>query len=82
MMVLLDRIAGFYLPVLRIKNHGIELRDAAGDDLDFPLLGLPEESDWALIAPFNDKTLMRDALAHAYASAALPWSPRTRVKLS
>jgi len=60
------------------KPFSIELRDAAGEDLNASLLGMPEESDWALVAPFNDKTLMRDALAHAYARATLPWSPRTR----
>lgn len=60
------------------KPYAIETRDASGEDLDVPLLGMPEESDWALIAPLNDKTLMRDVIMHAYARAALPWSPRTR----
>ncbi len=60
------------------KPYGIETRDANGEDLNVPLLGMPSESDWALIAPLNDKTLMRDVLMHTYARAALPWSPRTR----
>lgn len=60
------------------KPYGLETRDETGENLNVSLLGMPEENDWALIAPFNDKTLMRDALAHAYASQALPWSPRTR----
>ncbi|NUN99889.1 MAG: CotH kinase family protein [Saprospiraceae bacterium] len=60
------------------KPYSIETRDANGEDLDVPLLGMPEESDWALIAPLNDKTLMRDVIMHAYARVALPWSPRTR----
>jgi hypothetical protein len=60
------------------KAYGIETRDAAGEDLPVSLLGMPEESDWALIAPLNDKTLMRDVITHLYASRALPWSPRSR----
>ncbi len=60
------------------KPYTIELRDAAGEDLAVPLLGMPAESDWVLIAPLNDKTLMRDVLAHHLARQALAWSPRTR----
>jgi hypothetical protein len=60
------------------KPYSIELRDANGEDFNAPLLGMPAESDWALISPLNDKTLMRDALAHAFARQTLPWSPRTR----
>ncbi len=60
------------------KPYGIETRDASGEDLDVPLLGMPEESDWALISPLNDKTLMRDVLTHTYARSVMPWTPRTR----
>ncbi|MFN7117354.1 MAG: CotH kinase family protein [Saprospiraceae bacterium] len=60
------------------KAYSIELRDASREDLKVPLLGMPEESDWALIAPLNDKTLMRDVLVHTYARAVMPWTPRTR----
>lgn len=60
------------------KPFSIETRDAEGEDLDVSLLGMPEESDWALISPLNDKTLMRDVLAHLYAGKALDWSPRSR----
>jgi hypothetical protein len=34
--------------------------DGQDDDLDWPLLGLPAESDWALRGPFADKALIRD----------------------
>lgn len=60
------------------KPYGIELRDAAGQEVDAPLLGMPAESDFALVSPLNDKTLMRDVLAHYLARTSLPWSPRTR----
>lgn len=60
------------------KAYGIETRDASGEDLKVTLLGMPEESDWALIAPLNDKTLMRDVLTHTYARGVVAWTPRTR----
>ncbi len=46
------------------KQYGIELRDVNGNDLKTPLLGLPPEEDWILFAPYNDKSLIRDALAY------------------
>lgn len=60
------------------KNYSIETRDIAGADLKVPLLGMPEESDWALISPLNDKSLLRDMLAYWFASRAMDWAPRTR----
>ena len=33
------------------KPYSIEIRDAQGNDLAVPLLGMPAEADWALIAP-------------------------------
>lgn len=59
------------------KNYSLETRDLDGDDLAVPLLGMPEESDWALIGPLNDKTLLRDMLAYWLAARAMPWAPRT-----
>jgi hypothetical protein len=44
------------------KGYSIELRDAGGNDLPRPLLGMPEDSDWVLRAAYYDHTLMRDAL--------------------
>ncbi len=41
--------------------YRVELRSADGEDLDWPLLGMPSEADWALRGPFADKALIRDA---------------------
>ncbi|MFN8302136.1 MAG: CotH kinase family protein [Saprospiraceae bacterium] len=60
------------------KNFSIETRDLAGGDLSVPLLDMPSESDWALISPLNDKSLIRDALAYWLATRAMDWAPRTR----
>ena len=60
------------------KPYSIEVRDAAGDDLAVSLLGMPKESDWALIAPYSDKALIRDALTYNLAGTFMAWAPRTR----
>jgi hypothetical protein len=40
--------------------YRLEFRDNAGDDQDYPLLGMPAESDWALIPPYYDRSLVRN----------------------
>jgi hypothetical protein len=60
------------------KAYSIELDDATGKSLSTSLLGLPKESDFALIAPLNDKTLMRDMLAYKLAGEIMTWAPHTR----
>lgn len=49
------------------KSYGFELRDDAGQDMDFPLLGMPEEEDWILYAPYADKSLLRNVLTFTIA---------------
>jgi len=52
------------------KQYGFELRaDNGTDDNEQPLFGMPKEGDWILFAPYNDKTLMRDALSYRLARA-------------
>ncbi len=60
------------------KPYSIEIRDLVGNDLSMPLLGMPSESDWALIAPYSDKALIRDALTYNLAGSFMAWAPRTR----
>lgn len=60
------------------KQYGIELRDDADNDLDASLLGMPEEEDWVLFAPYNDKALMRDVLAYKLGNDLGHWAPHTR----
>ncbi|MCB1125940.1 MAG: lamin tail domain-containing protein, partial [Verrucomicrobiae bacterium] len=45
------------------KQYNLELNDAAGLDLEVPLLGLPAESDWVLNGPYTDKSLLNNFLA-------------------
>lgn len=60
------------------KPFAVETRDADGEDLDVPLLGMPAEADWVFIAPFNDKSLVRDALTFELARRIMAWAPRSR----
>ena len=60
------------------KQYGIELRDDTGKGLAAPLLGMPEEEDWVLFAPYNDKSLMRDVLAYNLGRQLGHYAPRTR----
>jgi len=60
------------------KQYGIELRDANGDGVEAPLLGMPKEEDWVLFAPYNDKSLLRDVLAYKLGRDQNRYAPRTR----
>lgn len=61
-----------------MKSYDIELRDAAGTELELPLLGMPPESDWVLYAPYTDKTLMRNFLAYTLTREMGRWASRCR----
>jgi hypothetical protein len=57
----------------------VESRNEADGDRDFPLLGLPDDSDWVLNAPYEyDRALIRNPLMYALSNAAGRYAPRTR----
>ncbi len=61
------------------SSFTVEIRNAAGEDLDVPLLGLPAESDWVLIGPLEfDRALMRNALVYRVAREIGSYAPRSR----
>ncbi len=60
------------------KSYGFETIDASGKDMDFPLLGLPEEEDWILYAPYSDKTLIRNVLTFTLAASLGDYASRCR----
>jgi hypothetical protein len=60
------------------KPYGVELRDAGNNAISASLLGMPAEEDWVLIATYNDKTLIRDALAYRLARDLGRYGSRTR----
>jgi hypothetical protein len=46
------------------KQFGLETRDASEEGIDVSILGLPEEEDWILYAPYSDKSLIRNVLIY------------------
>ncbi len=61
------------------KQYGFETRDAAGENLDTALLGMPSEKDWVLYAPWNDISMIRNVLAYHLWNKMDHWGPRTRM---
>ena len=59
------------------KSYSFETQDEKGDDLETELLGLPEEEDWILYAPYTDKSFLRDALTYYLGRAMGGYAPRT-----
>jgi subtilisin-like proprotein convertase family protein len=55
-------IRGNYSASLPQKPYAIELWDVNSNAITAPLLGMPEESDWVLLANYNDKSFARNAL--------------------
>ena len=71
-------IRGRYSASLPQKPYGFETRDAAGNNLNVPLFGMPAENDWILLANYNDKVFMRNTLAFHLFRKMGHYAPRTR----
>lgn len=59
------------------KKYTIETLDADGSSRDVPLLSLPEEHDFVLLGPYNDVSMLRDALAFDLWNKMGHWGPHT-----
>lgn len=60
------------------KPYGFETRNEKGENLNVSLLGLPAENDWVIIAPYSDKSLLRDHLTYTLARAMNRYASRTK----
>lgn len=60
------------------KSYGFETKSADLADVDVSLLGMPEENDWVLYAPYTDKTMIRDVLTYTLDASLGHYSPRCR----
>jgi len=47
-------------------QYNVETRDSLGNNFNVSLLGMPEENDWVLYGPYNDKSLMRNVLTYEF----------------
>jgi hypothetical protein len=70
-------IRGRYSATFPQKPYGIETRDASGNNLSVPLLGMPKENDWILMANYNDKSFVRNSLAFQIFRDNGNYAPRT-----
>ncbi len=70
-------IRGRYSASLPQKPYGFETRDAAGSNLNVPILGMPSENDWVLTANYNDKAFLRNYLAFDLFRRMGHYAPRT-----
>lgn len=60
------------------KSYSVELRTSEGADTVASLLGMPDEEDWVLYAPYSDKTLLRNALTFHLGEKMGGWQPHNR----
>jgi subtilisin-like proprotein convertase family protein len=61
------------------KSYGFETRDINGTVKDTTLLGMPNEHDWILYAPYNDKSCMRNILTYELANKMQHYASRTKL---
>lgn len=60
-------------------SWAVEIRDDAGDDLDVEVLGMPEDSDWILHAPYSfDTALVRNPFIYELSNNVGRYATRTR----
>lgn len=59
------------------KSYNVELINALGENIDSALMGMPPGNDWALYGPYDDKSLIRNALAYEIGRRMGRYAPRT-----
>ena len=58
--------------------YRLEFWDNDDDDADYPVLGMPADSDWVLRGPFPDEVLIREALVYDLGREMGLYAPRYR----
>ncbi len=61
------------------QSFRLETQDIDGNDTSVSILGMPEENDYILFAPYQDKSLMRNPVVFDLADKLGGWNPRTRM---
>ncbi|MCF7972977.1 MAG: CotH kinase family protein [Phycisphaerae bacterium] len=69
------RSSSFLWPKMQ---YALELWDPYDGDKPVSLLGLPAESDWVLLGPYSDKTLMRTVLPFQWSNEIGRYAARTQ----
>lgn len=60
------------------KGYAVETREASGENRNVSLLGMPEENDWVLYAPFSDKSMLRNYISYFIGRQLRNYATRTR----
>jgi hypothetical protein len=60
-------------------SYRLELRDETGKDRHCPVLGMPADSDWVLVAPYADKTLIHNNFVYALGADMGLAAPRVKL---
>jgi hypothetical protein len=60
------------------RQFGVRLIDDFGENRNEPVLGMPSENNWIMSAPYDDKTLIRNAIAYQLSRDMGRYAPRTR----
>ena len=58
--------------------YRFETVDAQGENNNVELLGMPEENDWVLYAPWQDKTMLRNVLIYQLSNQIGKYASKTR----
>lgn len=75
---ILIEIRGYSSQSYPKKQYKIETIYNDSSNNNVALLGLPEENDWVLYAPYSDKSLIRNVLAYNLHESFGHYAPRTR----
>jgi hypothetical protein len=61
------------------RSYAFEVRDAAGEDIDVTLLGMPADSDWVFQAAYSfDRAHLRNPLAYDLSNQCGTYATRSR----
>jgi hypothetical protein len=69
------RSSSFLWPKMQ---YALEIWDEHDEDKSVPILGFPQESDWILLGPYSDKTLMRTVLPYKWSNEIGRYAVRTQ----
>lgn len=70
-------LRGNYSASLPQKPYRFETWDINANSIDVPLLGMPSENDWCLLATYNDKSFCRNILANNLFESMGHYAPRS-----
>ena len=60
------------------RPYRFETVDENGENNNVSLLGMPEENDWVLYAPWQDKSMVRNILAYQLSNDIGRYAPKTK----